>query len=525
MSLPPYAAASIQLCSPPPPPQLQPAKLPRNSTQLTFHNSKQSLLNTTTKRKGISFHQTHEPIDPTVSWTSSIAFHCRNGHLREAVEEFIRMRLSLVEPNHITFITLLSGCAHFPLQNRSLGASIHAHVRKLGLDKENVMVGTALVDLYSKSRLVELARVCFDEIMAKNSVSWNTMIDGYMRNGKINEALELFAEMPESDVITWTALIGGFVKKGLYEQALEWFQEMQLSGVDPDYVTIIAVLTACGNLGALNSALWVSRYVLSREFRDNIRVCNSLIDMYSRCGYMGFAREIFEKMPSHSLVSWNSIISGFAANGDTEDALKYFTMLQKEGFEPDEVSFTGALSACSHAGLVDEGLKLFDEMQRLHKISPRIEHYGCIVDLYSRAGRLEDALNMVKNMQMKPNEVVLGSLLAACRNCGDVSLAEMLMNYLVELDPDCDSNYVLLANMYAAAGSWEGAGNIRRKMKSRGIQKKPGISSIEIDDSIHEFVASDRSHTEMESIYKMLEILSIELRICGYVPQATTTEF
>ena len=165
------------------------------------------------------------------------------------------MRLSDIKPNHITFIILLSGCAHCPAQGQFLGASIHAYVRKLGLDRDNVKVGTAVVDMYSKCNLVELARRCFDEISGKNSVTWNTMIDGYMRNGRIEDAIELFDKMPVRDAISWTALIGGFVKKGLEEKALELFCEMQLCEVEPDYVTIIAVLSACANLGALNLGL------------------------------------------------------------------------------------------------------------------------------------------------------------------------------------------------------------------------------------------------------------------------------
>lgn len=429
------------------------------------------------------------------------------------------MRIAGFEPNHITFITLLSGCADFPIGRVIFGASIHGYVRKLGLDANNVMVGTALVDMYAKCGRVDLARMVFDGMVMKNSISWNAMIDGYMRNGKVKDAIELFDQMPERDAISWTALIGGFVRKDNFEQALLWFREMQLSGVEPDYVTMIAVLSACANLGALTLGMWTHRFIMKQDFRDNVKISNSLIDMYSRCGCIEIARQVFKKMQWQTVVSWNSAIVGFAINGHAEEALKFFSLMQKEGFKPDGVSFTGALTACAHAGLVDEGLRFFDEMKRVHRINPRIEHYGCLVDLYSRAGRLEDAMNVIENMPMKPNEVVLGSLLAACRTLGNVRLAERLMNYLSELDPGGDSNYVLLANIYAAVGWWDGAGKIRRTMKLRGIQKKPGRSSVEIGCSIHEFVAGDRSHAQAESIYAALELLSLELKLCGYVPE------
>lgn len=434
------------------------------------------------------------------------------------------MREAGVEPNHITFITILSACADYPSRSISFGASIHAYTRKLGWDVNDVMVGTAVIDMYAKCGRVYLARLAFDQMGVRNLVTWNTMIDGYMRNGEFEDAIKLFDKMPVKNAISWTALIGGFVKRDYHEEALECFREMLLAGVTPDYVTIIAVLAACANLGTLGLGLWVNRLIMKESFRDNVRISNSLIDMYSRCGCIDFALRVFENMPERTLVSWNSIIVGFAVNGLADEALNFFNSMQREGFKPDGVSYTGALTACSHAGLIEEGLQIFDNMKRVHRITPTIEHYGCIVDLYSRAGRLEEALNVIKNMPMKPNEVVLGSLLAACRTQGDISLGEKVMNYLVELDPGGDSNYVLLANIYAAVGKWDVASKVRRSMKARGMQKKPGLSSVEIDSSSHKFVAGDKSHQEMDCIYSVLELLSFDLKLCGYVPESSVKE-
>ncbi|CAM8878973.1 unnamed protein product [Rhodiola kirilowii] len=460
-----------------------------------------------------------QPIDPTVLWTSSIARRCRTGQLDKAASEFTAMRLAGVQPNHITFITLFSACVDSKLSGERFKSSIHGMVRKLGYDVRNVMVGTAAVDMYSKFGNIDAARVLFDEMLVRNNVSWNTMINGYMRAGKFEDAINLFDAMPDRDAISWTALINGFVKKEHFEQALVWFREMQLSGVEPDYVTIISVLAACANLGMLGLGLWLHRFILKHDFRDNIRVNNSLIDMYSRCGCIEYARQVFQNMSTRSLVSWNSIIVGFAVNGHAIEALKFFDLMQKEGFEPDEVSLTGALTACSHAGFVNEGLQLYHDMKKIHKITPRIEHYGCIVDLYSRAGRFYEALDIIDNMPMKPNEVVLGSLLAACRTRDDVKLAERVMKLLEKLDPRTDSNYVLLSNIYAAVGEWRGANAVRRKMKNLGIRKSQGISSIEVDFSIHEFASSDKSHAETDAIYQVLDHLSCELGLHGYVPE------
>ncbi|CAB4316184.1 unnamed protein product [Prunus armeniaca] len=340
------------------------------------------------------------------------------------------MRRAGVEPNHITFVTIFSGCAHFPAKGVLFGPPLHAYAWKLGLDTNTVMVGTAVIDMYAKCGGVDFSRLVFDGLDMKNSMSWNTMMDGYMKNGKVDNAVELFEQMPPRGAVSWMVLIGGFVKKGQFEQALEWFREMQLSGVEPGYVTIIAVIAACADLGTLGLGLWINRFLVKQNFRDNIRI--------------------------------------------------------KEPHAEGRVQGRGAqlhwsFYACSQAGLVNEGLHYFDNMKRIHRITLRIEHYGCIVDLYSRAGMLEDVLNVIKNMPMKPNEVGAGSLLAACRTNGNISLAERLMKYLYELDPGVDSNYVLLSNTYAADGRWDGASKVSKNMKALGIQKMPGFSSVDID--------------------------------------------
>ena len=225
------------------------------------------------------------------------------------------------------------------------------------------MVDTALIDMYAKCGRVESARLAFDQMGVRNLVSWNTMIDGYMRNGKFEDALQVFDGLPVKNAISWTALIGGFVKKDYHEEALECFREMQLSGVAPDYVTVIAVIAACANLGTLGLGLWVHRLVMTQDFRNNVKVSNSLRDMYSRCGCIDLARQVFDRMPQRTLVSWNSIIVGFAVNGLADEALNNFNSMQEEGFKLDGVSYTGALMACSHAGLIDEGLGIFENMK------------------------------------------------------------------------------------------------------------------------------------------------------------------
>ncbi|KAL5697757.1 hypothetical protein ACHQM5_028874 [Ranunculus cassubicifolius] len=506
MIIPAFCSTIIQL------PKLQ-THLPNSNHNNTSHKS-----NLTTQRKRL------KSLDQIVSWTSSIAHSCHNGQLSKAALEFTRMRHAGIEPNDITFVTLLSACAHNPSRTLHFGVMIHGLMLKLGFDGENVILWTALVDMYCKCCRVHVARKVFEKMPNKNSRSWNTMIDGYMRSGDVENAVNLFDEMPERDKISWTALMNGFVKKGLFVEALECFRGMQLAGVEPDHVTIIAALSACANLGMLGVGMWFHHYAMQLGIGENIRVRNSLIDMYSRCGCVEFARLVFQDMDTRSLVSWNSMIVGLAVNGYAEEALEHFLSMQEEGFEPDGVSFTGALTACSHAGLVEKGHEFYDSMKKVHKISPRIEHYGCMVDLLGRAGQLEDAFSLIKAMPMKPNEVVLGSLLTACRTHGDFNLAERLTHYLVDFRPGSDSNYVTLSNIYAAVGRWDGVGKVRRTMKARGITKRRGISAIEIDCSIHEFMAGDKSHIYSEDIYAILDQIFVEMRLCGYVPETNVED-
>ncbi|CAL9171460.1 unnamed protein product [Musa hybrid cultivar] len=460
-----------------------------------------------------------------VSWTAAIARQARRGRLSDAACAFGDMLSAGVNPNNVTLVALLSACADFPSYPSALplGCAIHAQSLKRrrpdAAPEEVVVFSTALVDMYAKCGRADLAGEVFDRMPVKNTVSFNTMIAGYMRAGDVDHALSWFNRMPRKDKVSWTVVIDGCVKNGLVEEALDCFRAMQLSRIDADYVTILAVIAACTSLGALNHGLWVHRYVKNHGLSNNVRLANSLIDMYSRCGRVDFAHQLFERMCTRTLVSWNSIVVGFAVNGCCHEAIEHFKMMRSEGFGPDGVSFTGVLTACSHAGLVHEGLKFYDLMRKHYKLPPRVEHFGCLVDLLSRAGRLEEAVSTIESMPFRPNEVVLSSLLAACRVHGDIQLAERVTAYLLQLEPECDSNYVLLSNIYAADGQWDGVGAIRSKMKAIGVTKTPGCSSIEIGCEIHEFVAGDGSHPQSDYIYEMLDLLRYELKLGGHDPK------
>ncbi|TKW41789.1 hypothetical protein SEVIR_1G340800v4 [Setaria viridis] len=453
-----------------------------------------------------------------VSWTSAIARAARQGDLPAAAAALSAMLSSPAAPapNDVTLLTVLSACAGSPSSPlaRPLALSLHAHALKLF--PAHLLLSTCLARFYLSSRLPHVALQLFDSMPVRSVVTYNTMISGLMRNGLVDAAFEVFDGMPEPDKVSWTALIDGCVKNGRHDDAIDCFRAMLLNGVEPDYVTLIAVVSACAEVGALGLGMWVHRLVVRQGLERNVRVANSLIDMYARCGQVELAAQVFRSMRKRTVVSWNSMIVGFAANGRCADAIELFEEMRRQGFKPDAVTLTGVLTACSHAGLTDQGLRYYDLMTTEHGVASRMEHYGCVVDLLGRAGRLDEALSVVETMPMRPNEVVLGALLAGCRMHGDLDMAEQLMQHLLELDPGGDANYVLLSNIYAAVGKWDGAGKVRSLMKARGLKKRPGYSAVEVDGDVHEFVSGDRSHLQAESIGEMLGLLRHEMARYGY---------
>ncbi|PAN08446.1 hypothetical protein PAHAL_1G413500 [Panicum hallii] len=448
-----------------------------------------------------------------VSWTSAIARAARQGDLPAAAAALSAMLLSPAAPapNDITLLTVLSACADSPSSPlaRPLALSLHAHALKLF--PSHLLLSTCLVRFYLASRLPHLALQLFDSMPIRSVVTYNTMISGLMRNCLVDTAVEVFDGLPEPDKVSWTALIDGCVKNGRHDEAIDCFRAMLLDGIEPDYVTLIAVLSACAEVGALGLGMWVHRLVVRQGLERNVRVANSLIDMYARCGQAELAAQVFRSLRKRTVVSWNSMIVGFAANGRCTDAIELFEEMRRQGFKPDAVTLTGVLTACSHAGLTEQGLRYYDLMTTQYGVTARMEHYGCVVDLLGRAGRLDEAMCVVETMPMRPNEVVLGALLAGCRMHGDLEMAEQLMQHLLELDPGGDANYVLLSNIYAAVGKWDGAGKVRTLMKARGLKKRPGYSAVDLNGDVHEFVSGDRSHPQAEEIGQMLGLLRQEM--------------
>ncbi|TKW18447.1 hypothetical protein SEVIR_5G431300v4 [Setaria viridis] len=355
---------------------------------------------------------------------------------------------------------------------------------------------------------VDRARELFDQMPNRDLVCWNSMIDGYAKHGRIDEARSLFEEMPERNVISWSVLIDGYVRCGEAKEALEYFQSMLRCGVRPDRVAAVGAVTACAQLGALEQGRWLHSYLEKKKVLFDVVVQTALIDMYMKCGRLDLAKLIFESMAERSVVTWNVMIVGLGTHGYGLDAVTLFHRMEAERAPMDDLSVLAVLTACTHAGLVSEGLGIFHRMKKDFRIDPKVEHYGALVDLLGRAGRLDQARHAIETMPMEPTPELWGSLLAACRSHRCIELAELSVERLANLGADDSGVYVLLSNIYADEGMWADVLRIRKLMSDEGMKKDIGRSVIDVDGEIHEFVNGGGSHLCRDEIYLMLRDLS-----------------
>lgn len=390
------------------------------------------------------------------------------------------------QPNNFTFSPLLKACA--AMQALMLGSAIHGQVVVRGFSSDLHIV-SALMSVYAKC-------------------------------GCLDDCLHLFEEMPERDVVSWTSVVSACAHDDPV-QSLSLFREMQLGNVQPNELAAVSVLTACANLGALNVGLWVHAYLIKARLDMNVRVCTSLVDMYSKCGSIRFAEQVFHWTKGKNVHAWTAMISGYAMQGFGKEALGAFSEMKEENVRPDGLTFVGVLCACSHAGMVDVGREHFSTMTAVYGIVPSLEHYGCMVDLLGRQGMLDEAYNLIQGMPVEPNAIIWRSLLGSCKIHKNVELGEKAAKILFEIEPYYDANYLLLSNLYGSTGRWVDVARIRKIMRERGIKKAPGSSSIEVDGRIHEFVVEDRLHPECDKVYRSLDRMIYRIREGGYVPQTS----
>ncbi|KXG19489.1 pentatricopeptide repeat-containing protein At4g30700 [Sorghum bicolor] len=420
-----------------------------------------------------------------VAYNALISGYSVNGMVESSVELFKELAASDWRPNSSTLVAVIP--VYSPFGHELLARCLHAFVVKARLDAD-ALVSTALTTLYCRLNDMESARSIFDAMPEKTMESWNAMISGYAQNG-------------------------------LTEMAVELFQLMQELNVQPNPTTISSTLSACAQLGALSLGTWVHRIIAKENLELNVYVMTALIDMYAKCGSIAEARSIFDRMDNKNVVSWNAMISGYGLHGRGAEALKLYKSMLDACILPTSSTFLSVLYACSHGGLVDEGQKVFRVMTNEYRISPGIEHCTCMVDLLGRAGKLNEALDLISEFpQSAIGPGVWGALLSACMVHKNSDLAKLASQKLFELDSENAGYYVLLSNLYTSKKHYSEAAVVRQEAKNRKLVKTPGCTLIEIGDKPHVFMAGDRFHPQSEVIYSYLEKLTAKMIEAGYQP-------
>ncbi|KAK9165702.1 hypothetical protein Scep_000893 [Stephania cephalantha] len=349
-----------------------------------------------------------------------------------------------------------------------------------------------------------------------------TLVDGYSKIGVLDDARQVFDEMPKRDVASWNALIAGLAQGSRPQDALGLFKRMRAEGVRANEVTVLGALSACSQLGALVEGGGVEGFVREEGLDGNVQVCNALIDMYAKCGSVRKARSVFDTMRcGRSIVTWNTMIMGLGMHGHGACAVElFYEMSRTDSVKPDAVSYLAVLCACNHAGLVEDGLYLFKSMEG-SGVAPNVKHYGSVIDLLGRSGRIDEAYHIIASMPFVPDVIMWQSLLGACKTYGNVEIAERASRALVEMGSNNCGDFVLLSNLYASHERWGDVGRVREAMRRIDVKKVPGFSYIEVEGLIHKFVNGDKSHSNWQEIYRKLDEIGFKIKAYGYVPETS----
>ncbi|XP_023767215.1 pentatricopeptide repeat-containing protein At5g66520 [Lactuca sativa] len=430
------------------------------------------------------------PCPDTFLWNTMIRAYLNSENPDECLSLFHQLRRQdhhFIDSFSLSLVVQACGRSGF-LQN---GQTIHTQVLKLGFGND-LFVQTGLTEMYVKFGWIEFARKVFGEMKDPDLVSYNVMLAEYVRIGEISLARQLFDKMSQRDLVSWNIMIHGYASLphgGKYlvswskqsHEALNLFHDMQLANFLPDKITIVSVLSACGDLCALTTGMKVHKYIIQNRIEIDIKLATSLVNMYAKCGDINTALKVFNGIKKKDVFLWSAMIMGFSNHGYGDLALDHFNNMINEGVKPNGVTFIGVLSACSHIGLVDKGWEYFNSMSDVYGLTQEMEHYGCMVDILSRAGHLDKAKDLIMNMPFEPDVVVWRGLLGGCKIHKNVEIGEDVNRKIIALEGYDDGNYVLLSDIYCEGKRWEEAVNVRKKMEEVRIQKSPGMSSIEVD--------------------------------------------
>lgn len=412
----------------------------------------------------------------------------QSGEKREALTLFQKMHQQRMEFNHATLLAVLSSISD--LETTIICKQVHALIVKSGYQADNFIM--------------------------------NRLVDSYGKCSQVYDSARVFEECPTVDLPSYTSIMTTYAQSGRGEEALKLYLKLLEMDMKPDSFVCSSLLNACANLSAYEQGKQIHVHVLKMGFMSDVFAGNSLVNMYAKCGSIEDANNAFSEVAERSVVSWSALIGGLAQHGQGKEAINLFNNMLKDGVAPNHVTLVSVLSACNHAGLVDEAQWYFETMAEQFGIKRTQEHYACMIDVLGRAGRLDEAMDLVNSMPFETSGAIWGALLGAARIHKNVELGQLAAEMLYALEPEKSGTHVLLANIYASAGLWENVVKVRRFMKDRKVKKEPGMSWMEVKDTIHTFIVGDRSHPRTEDVYLKLEELGHLMAKAGYVPMLDT---
>ncbi|KAJ4748766.1 Pentatricopeptide repeat (PPR) superfamily protein [Rhynchospora pubera] len=525
----------------------------------------------------------------SVTYNALLSGYFKEGNYRNALDLFIQMLKTGPGPTHFTYSSLLN-CAT-GLADPDVGTQIHGQIIKSNFTWD-VYVNNSLLDFYSKINYLHHARKLFDEMLAKDHVSYNVMISSYSRNCLTKEALDLFREMQltsinhrdypylsllsvagslsnhdlgrqiharvvflgmassnltsnalinmystcgylacadlifrqhtDKSTTSWTSFITGCVQNGLYEEALKLFGEMRKTGLDPDTSTFCSVLKACSSLALISLAEQLHSCILRSGYLSSVFAGSSLVDTYAKCGLLEDAKKMFDEMTEKNIFSWNALVCAYAQNGKGKKAIEMFERMVTLGLKPDSVSLLSVLNACSHSGLVEEGLNYFDSMTSMYNMTPRKDHYACIINMLGRVGRFDKVEHLLDQIPFEPDSIIWSSILNSCKIHGNYELGKLAADKLFSLETKDAGHFMIMSNIYAKNGKWDEVARIKKLTRDRGLKKEPAYSWVEINRQVHIFSSNDMKHSRIVEIKVYLDELSVEMEREGYKADVTS---
>lgn len=443
---------------------------------------------------------------------------------QQSILLFRQMLIADIPLDDYTFTFVITSCSH---QNTSAYGEVVNGLSIKCAFESTLFVGNALINMYSVFAQLEDAYKVFIQMSDRDIFTWTSLLCGFTKYGNMGKACNLFALMPLRNIVSWTVMISGFIGSGSYIEALDCFQELLSEDkLKPNEAIIVCALSACAHLGALDQGNWINVYIGKNRIAKSSNISTALIDMYSKCGKIDCGKEVFDAISAKNVQNFTSMIFGFSIHGLGRDALSVFSQMLADKVMPNDVTILAVLNGCSHSGLVEEGSEIFNDMENLWGIMPKIEHYGSYIDLLGRSGFLKHAIEVAKSMPMKPDIVIWRALLNACKIHGDVDHGEYIIGRIWELNSvNQNGGQVLLSNLYASLGKWDRVDEVRKLMVERRVKSTPGCSFIEVNGVIHEFLVDDQIHPQIKEIKESLNEILRRAKLGGYVPKTTEISF